>query len=219
MQMRLRWLFWPAVLLLALLTWQAWPVIRPAFSGGVRAAAALLEQTGAWGPLVVIGLQMLQAIISPLPSWPVTVAAGALYGPALGTLYCLIGGTLGAAINFALARHLGQPLVRRTIGEQWVERAGRLQPLHFLVLSLFGRLIPFASFDAVAYVAGISRISLPLFLAVGVAGQAPAFFAYAYFGHDLAAAQSAGLWGSLLLLLFVALIIGGKQLWQRIASR
>ena len=194
-----------------------WPLVRPAFSGGVRAAADLLAEMGAWGPLVVIGLQMLQAVISPLPSWPVTVAAGALYGPVQGSFYSLIGGTLGAAINFSLARHLGQPLVRRTIGERWVERAGRLQPLHFLVLSLFGRLIPIASFDAVAYVAGISRISLPLFLAVGAVGQAPAFFAYAYFGHDLAAAQSVGLWGSLLLLLFVGLIVGGHRLWRRLA--
>lgn len=214
--MRYRWLLWPAGITLALLAYPLWPHIRPAFSGGVRAAADLLAETGAYGPLVVIGLQMLQAIISPLPSWPVTVAAGALYGPALGTLYCLIGGTLGGAINFTLARHFGQPLVRRTIGQQWVDRAGRLQPLHFLVLALFGRLIPFASFDAVAYVAGISQISLPRFLTVAVIGQAPAFFAYAYFGHDLAAAQSAGLWGSLLLLLFTGLILGGRQLWRRL---
>lgn len=190
--------------------------MRPAFSGGVRAAAALLDQTGAWGPLVVIGLQMVQAVISPLPSWPVTVAAGALYGPVPGTLYSLLGGTLGAAINFLLARRLGQPLVRRTLGERWIDRAGKLGPLHFLVLSLFGRLIPIASFDMVAYLAGISQMGLAAFLGVAALGQAPALFAYAYFGSDLAAANEAGLWGSVLMLLFVGLIFGGKRLWARL---
>ncbi len=205
-----------ALALLAGAALLVWPYVRPAFSGGVQAARDLLAAAGPWGPLVVIGLQTLQAVLSPLPSWPVTVAAGALYGPGAGTLLALLGGTLGAAINFALARRYGQPLVRRTLGDGWVQRAGRLGPLHFLVLSLFGRLIPIASFDAVAYLAGISRIGLATFLGVAVLGQAPAFFAYAFFGSDLAAAQEAGLWGSLVMLLLLLLTVAGRWLWERL---
>jgi uncharacterized membrane protein YdjX (TVP38/TMEM64 family) len=215
--MKQRIITWSSLALLAGSILWVWPWVRPAFSGGIRTAAEFLGRTGPWGPLVVIGLQMLQAVISPLPSWPVTVAAGALYGAWPGTLYSLIGGTLGAAINFVLARRLGQPLVRRTLGERWVERAAKLGPLHFLVLSLFGRLIPIASFDAVAYVAGISRMGLLAFLGVATVGQAPAFFAYAFFGSDLAAAQQAGFWGSIVLVLFVLLIAAGRRLWQRLA--
>lgn len=195
-----------------------WPSLRPFFRGGVQAAAALLGQAGPWGPLVVVGLQLLQAIISPLPSWPVTVAAGALYGSVVGTLLSLVGGMLGAVVNFWLARRLGQDLVRRTLGERWVERAAHLKVIHFVVLALFGRLIPIASFDMVAYVAGIGRISLPLFLGAALVGQAPAFFAYAYFGSDLAAANEAGLWGSLVMLMFVVLIVLGQRLWKRLTS-
>lgn len=197
---------------------RTWPLLRPFFRGGVQAAAGLLAQAGPWGPLVVIGLQLLQAVISPLPSWPVTVAAGALYGSVAGTLLSLAGGMLGATFNFLLARRLGQELVRRTLGQRWVERAAHLGALHFLLLSLFGRLIPIASFDVVAYLAGIGRISLPLFLGAALLGQAPAFFAYAYFGSDLAAANEAGLWGSLVMLLFVGLIIGGQRLWKRLTA-
>ncbi|MFZ5814121.1 MAG: TVP38/TMEM64 family protein [Bacillota bacterium] len=195
-----------------------WPALRPFFRGGVQAAAELLARTGPWGPLVVIGLQLLQAVISPLPSWPVTVAAGALYGSVTGTLLSLLGGMLGATVNFWLARRIGQELVRRSLGERWIERAAHLGPLHYLVLSLFGRLIPIASFDVVSYLAGIGRISLPLFLGVALLGQAPAFFAYAYFGSDLAAAGEAGLWGSALMLLFVGLIAGGQRLWRRLTE-
>lgn len=216
--MRARWLWWVLWLALIGLAVWSWPMLRPAFSGGAKAAADLLARTGPWGPVLVIVLQVLQAVVSPLPSWPVTVAAGALYGPVIGTLYCLMGGTIGAAVNFGLARRFGQPLVRRTVGEKWVERAGRLGPVHFLVLSLFGRLIPIASFDAVAYVAGISRLGLPVFLGVAVLGQAPAFLAYAYFGSDLTAAQQAGTWGSLLLVLFLVLMVAGKRIWQRLTD-
>ena len=216
--MRSRWLTWILVLVFAAAMLALWPWMRPAFTGGVRAAADLLARMGWWGPLVVILLQVIQAVVSPLPSWPVTVAAGALYGPALATLYSLVGGMLGAAFNFILARRLGASLVRAKLGERWLDRAGKLGPLHFLVLSMLGRLIPIASFDAVAYVAGISRISLTLFLGVAALGQAPAFLAYAYFGSDLAAAQSAGMRGSVLVLLFAVLIAGGRQLWRRFSA-
>ncbi|HEY3364122.1 MAG TPA: TVP38/TMEM64 family protein [Symbiobacteriaceae bacterium] len=213
-----RWAWWIVAAIAAVALLLVWPRVAPAFSGSVKAAADVLGRTGRWGPFVVVGLQLLQAVISPLPAWPVTVAAGALYGPWWGTLYSLIGGSIGAAVNFLLARRLGVPLVRRTLGETWVQRAGRLGALHFLVLSLLGRLIPVVSFDAVAYIAGISRMELAPFLGVATLGQAPAFFAYAYFGSDLAAARGAGLQGSLLMLLFVGLIAGGRHVWQKFAA-
>lgn len=195
-----------------------WPLLRPFFQGGVQAAADLLGQAGPWGPVLVVGLQVLQSVVSPLPGWPVTIAAGARYGSVAGTALSLAGGMLGASINFWLARRVGQSLVRRALGERWVERAAHLRPLHFLLLSLFGRLIPIASFDLVAYLAGIGSISLALFLLVAAIGQAPAFFAYAFFGSDLAAASEAGLWGSLIMLLFVGLLFGGQHLWRRITQ-
>lgn len=196
----------------------SWPYLRPFFRGGAQASADLLAQTGPWAPLVIIGLQGLQAMISPLPAWPITMAAGAYFGSVWGTLLSLTGGMLGASINFWLARRFGQGLVRRTLGERWVERAGQLKPHHYLVLSLFGRLIPIASFDAVAYLAGVGRISLPLFLTMALLGQAPAFFTYAFFGSDLARAGEVSLWGSAVMLLFVALIVWGQRLWKRLTT-
>ncbi|HYF76925.1 MAG TPA: VTT domain-containing protein [Symbiobacteriaceae bacterium] len=215
----MRWFKWLGLAVLGAVILLTWPYVRPVFSGGAAAAANLLGRTGAWGPLVVIGLQMLQAVISPLPSWPVTMAAGALYGPVPGAFYSLLGGTAGAAINFLLARQFGQPFVERKLGERWTKQTSRLTPLHFFVLTLFGRLIPIASFDIVAYLAGISRIRLATFLGVAALGQGPALLAYAWFGRDLAAANQAGLLSSAILLLFVALILGGKRLWNWVTAR
>lgn len=205
--------FWAigALGLVALLLW-VWPMVQPAFSGSVTTAAALLGRTGSAGPAVVIGLQLLQAVISPLPSWPITVAAGALYGPFWATIYALVGGTAGAAINWALARRWGRPWAERRLPAAWVARVDQLGALHFLVLCLLGRLIPIASFDMVAYLAGLSRLRLGSFLAIATVGQAPALFTYALFGADLARAQSASLLSSLILLLFVALSFLAKRL-------
>jgi len=213
-----RWLQAAAVVFLLFLAIWAWPMLRPAFSGGVRAAADLLARTGGWGPLLVVALQLLQAVISPLPSWPITVAAGALYGPVLGTAYSLIGATLGATINFLIARHLGLPFLRKRLAQGWLQRVGRLRAIHFLGLSLLGRALPFASFDLVAYLAGISQLSLPLFLAVAALGQGPAIFAYAYLGGDLAAANQASTWGSLAIFVIALLVIAAQHLWNRFSA-
>lgn len=212
------WLPWGLGLVGAAGLLWAWPLLRPAFRGGINAAADLLGRAGAYGPLLVIFLQVLQAVISPLPSWPVTLAAGALYGPLAGTAYSLLGGLIGAAINFRVARRWGRPLVLRRLGPAWAGRADRLRMGHFFLLSLLGRLIPVASFDLVAYLAGISQISLPRFLGAALLGQAPAFAAYALFGSDLARAQVAGIWSSGLLVLFVLLLLGGRWLWRRVTD-
>lgn len=189
----------------------AWPLLQPAFSGSVVAAAELLRRTGGWGPLCVIGFQVLQAIISPLPSWPITVAAGALYGPLPATLYALVGGTAGAGINWALARRFGRPWFERRLPAAWLARVDHLGPVHFLLLSLLGRLIPIASFDLVAYLAGLSSLGLASFITVAAIGQAPALFTYAWLGSDLARAESASLISSLILLLFVGASVLAKR--------
>jgi uncharacterized membrane protein YdjX (TVP38/TMEM64 family) len=172
----------------------AWPLLRPFFAGGAQAAASLLERLGAWGPLAVIGLQVLQAVISPLPAWPVTLAAGALYGTVAGAAYALIGGTIGATINFWLARAYGRPFVARHVDRRWIGWADRISAWHVALATVVIRILPFLSFDFVAYVAGISRISYLPFLAAIAVGQIPGLLAYAFVGNDLAAAQTAGNW-------------------------
>jgi uncharacterized membrane protein YdjX (TVP38/TMEM64 family) len=195
----------------------AWPFIGPMMQGGTQYAASLLERAGHWGPLVVILLQILQAVLSPLPSWPVTVAAGALYGPAAGTLYSLIGGLLGSSLNFWLARRHGAWLIKRTLGPGWLERAGRLTPYHFLLLSAAGRLVPVLSVDIVAYLAGISRIRFETFLLVSLVGQAPAFFAYAFCGSELSLSHTISFCTGLIVVLFLSVVLGGRRLLERLA--
>ncbi len=42
---------------------------------------------GALGPLLIIGLMVLAIVFNPLPSAPIAIAAGAVYGHTLGTIY------------------------------------------------------------------------------------------------------------------------------------
>lgn len=80
-------------------------------------------QAGAWGPLVLILLNVLQIVIAIIPGHVVQLAAGYLYGPYWGFLYAAIGLLGGAMAAMALARLFGRPVAKWTIGEarlqQW----------------------------------------------------------------------------------------------------
>ena len=69
---------------------------------------------GIAGPLALIGLMVLAIVASPIPSGPIAVAAGALYGTLWGGVFVVIGAILGALAAFGAARYLGFDAVRRS---------------------------------------------------------------------------------------------------------
>ena len=51
----------------------------------------VVERLGWFGPIAVVALMTLAVVMSPIPSAPIALAAGAAYGHTWGTLYVLIG--------------------------------------------------------------------------------------------------------------------------------
>jgi uncharacterized membrane protein YdjX (TVP38/TMEM64 family) len=89
-------------------------VDRPTFSEAwVR---GLVGDLGVLGPLALIGLMVLAIVVSPIPSGPIAVAAGALYGTLWGGAITVAGALLGALIAFGSARYLGADWVRQSHG-------------------------------------------------------------------------------------------------------
>src|SRR4030065_880940 len=73
---------------------------------------------GVWGPLLIVGLMALAIVLNPIPSAPIALVSGAVFGHAWGTLYVVLGAAIGALIAFAIARVLGHDLLRRLVGER-----------------------------------------------------------------------------------------------------
>lgn len=70
-----------------------------------------IESLGAFGPLLVIALMTLAIVMSPIPSAPIALAAGAAYGHLWGAVYVAAGSLSGALIAFGIARFLGLSLI------------------------------------------------------------------------------------------------------------
>lgn len=160
--------------------------------GDRNSLRAQVEAWGFWGPFMLILLMAAAIIFSPIPSAPIAVVAGAAYGPLLGTALVVAGAVVGAIVAFWIARCLGYetlrcwPAARRMLDKL---DDGRSQT-RLMAIVFFSRLLPFISFDAVSYVAGLTPLAFWRFALATFAGVVPVSFGLAYFGDHVAAAGS-----------------------------
>ncbi|WP_439328723.1 TVP38/TMEM64 family protein [Aquicoccus porphyridii] len=142
---------------------------------------AWITSAGPWGPLAVVSLMTVAVVASPIPSAPVALASGAAYGHYAGTVYVALGSEIGALVAFLIARGLGRGPVERLLGDK--ADYGLLGSQNALTLTVFvSRLLPFVSFDAMSYAAGLSRLHFWRFALATMAGILPASFVLAHFG-------------------------------------
>ena len=143
-----------------------------------------VRNLGIYGPLLLIGLMALAIVFNPLPSAPIALGAGAIYGHTLGTVYVVAGAELGAILSFMIGRWAGYDLTRRFFGE-----SGSLKGISsqntLTTLVFVSRLIPFMSFDLVSYGAGLSPIKPWRFAVATLFGLLPVSFALAHFGAEI----------------------------------
>lgn len=160
-----------AVALLALLAWAGW-VLYSSGHLSREGMIALADRSGPWAPLLVIGAMVLAVVVGPIPTVPVSIASGVVFGPFLGVLYVTAGALLGAWISFQLARAVGQPVMQRVFRGHIAfcpECSSRL--LFWVVLG--ARLVPFVSFAAVSYGAGLTVMRPVAFLVATAIGILP----------------------------------------------
>ena len=180
-----------------------------AFIGDGAGFSRRVRELGSWGPLIVIATMTGAVVMSPIPSAPIALAAGAVYGHLWGTIYVLTGAQIGAVIAFVIARYLGLDIMQRWFGDRL--KLGVLGSQSWLMAIIFAsRLVPFISFDLVSYAAGLTNIAFWRFALATFAGILPSSFLLAHFGGEMSTAdpQRAGLavllLGSMTLLTFGA---------------
>jgi uncharacterized membrane protein YdjX (TVP38/TMEM64 family) len=170
---------------------------------------------GSFGPVALVAIMALAIVVSPIPSGPVGVAAGAIYGTLLGGLLTVTGAFLGACIAFLAARYLGFDAIRKSENRVLRAIAAPRSQWSLMAIVFASRLIPFISFDAVSYAAGLTSLTFPRFAAATLLGVIPVSFVLTAIGAGL---QDAEMSTPLLAVLGgVTLVpVVGKWLWDRL---
>jgi uncharacterized membrane protein YdjX (TVP38/TMEM64 family) len=147
-----------------------------------------LRDAGPLAPLLLIGSMVCAVVIPPIPSVPLDLAAGAVFGPFYGALYAVIGAEIGAIGCFLLARVLGRDALSKLLKVETVF-CQRCTDHQLMGLVFFARLLPIFSFDVVSYGAGLTKISLKTFALATLFGMAPPTFAFTYLGSSVISVQ------------------------------
>ncbi|MGQ0809627.1 MAG: TVP38/TMEM64 family protein [Nitrospiraceae bacterium] len=150
--------------------------------------AELLQSLGPWAPAALILAMATAVVIPPIPSLPLDLAAGAVFGPLQGAIYAVIGVGIGAIISFLIGRSLGREVISRLLRVD-VVFCEKCSNHHLWILIVLARLIPVFSFDIVSYGAGLTTMSVRTFGAATVLGMIPPTFAFTYLGSSVLSAQ------------------------------
>jgi uncharacterized membrane protein YdjX (TVP38/TMEM64 family) len=149
----------------------------------MQAVVGWVEQLGVLAPFAFVGIYLVVTVLM-LPAWPLSVAAGILFGLFAGTAAVASGATLGMAATFLIGRYLARPAVERKFRQYprfaAVDRA--VGEGGWKIVALL-RLSPAVPFNLQNYLYGLTAIRFwPCVLASAVA-ILPGTFMYVYFGY------------------------------------
>lgn len=123
-------------------------------------AQEFLKSFGKTGWFVFEIVQILKVIIAIIPGEPIELLAGAMFGPLLGTVSCMIGNVIGSAIVFFLIKRFGIKLA------EFFANSEKLQKLSFLhnskkleLLVFFIFFLPGTPKDILTYIAPLTTIN------------------------------------------------------------
>ena len=178
----------------------------PELSDPVALRAAILS-FGPLAPLSYVVVLAAQVVVAPIPGHLLGFVGGYLFGPFWGTVYSLVGVTIGSTIVFVLSRRFGRPYVERMLASELVARFDAFVADSGTVGIFLVFLIPGLPDDAVCFLVGLTRLPLRRLVALVAVGRAPAFALVSLAG----AGAAAGAHGQVATLLgvFAALSLAG----------
>lgn len=140
-----------------------------------------VAQMGGWGVLLFIALYTVAAL-TMAPAFPLTVAAGAIYGVTRGSLIVFVGASIGGAAAYAVALRLADTrLLRRLDREPRVIVVRNAIRNNAVWVQFLLRLSPIIPFTLLNYALGLARVRFRDFV-LALVGMVPAIVMYTYYG-------------------------------------
>lgn len=132
-------------------------------------------------------LYTLVYMIRPLFLFPatfVTMAAGYLYGPALGIIYAIIASNLSSLVAYLIGRYFGSALFDRFCKLDLVNRYAQRLRRNSFETALTMRFL-FLPYDLVSYFSGFLKISWRGFILATILGSIPGTISFGLIGAAL----------------------------------
>lgn len=175
---------------------------------------------GIWGPIVFIIIYVGVTVLF-LPGFPLTIMAGAFFGPIYGAIWVSIGSTVGATIAFLIARYSGRQFVVDKLGDtdmyHRIEKGVKKDGWKMVAIT---RLVPIFPYNGQNFIYGLTEIPLKIYTFVSWICMLPTTIAYTFLAGSAVAsdgnlAKLVSYLGIGMSTLFVMSIIGRKIMEKR----
>ncbi len=177
-----------------------------------------VREMGAGGRLAFVGMVAVQIVVAFIPGEPLEIAAGYAFGAWEGTLLCMLGAGVGGMAVFLLARKLGVRAVEAFVPREKIDSLGFVRDARRLTLWMWILfLIPGTPKDALAYVAGLTRMRLRTWALITTVARVPSIVTSTLGGDALGAGQigvAAAVLGATALA-----AVAGALLWRRFGAK
>ena len=215
-QSKLTWVI-PLVLLGVLAgLYFAWPAFQSfvdqayavTTSGDRQRFEQWIRGYGAWGPVVIFAVMIMQTLLAVVPSTLIMVVAVLAYGPLWGGVLAWSGLLVAASVAYGIGRAVGPVTVDRLIGHKTEQKVEHFVNRYGLWAIVAARVSPAFSTDAVSYVAGFVKMGAKRFIAATAMGTLPLTVLVSYLGADIGRLKTGLIWISVAsLALFIGYVV------------
>jgi uncharacterized membrane protein YdjX (TVP38/TMEM64 family) len=187
-----------------------WQPLTDLFSDPNR-TRELIAQSGPWGPLLFIAMQIAQVLVAPIPGQVTGFVGGFLFGAFWGTVYTTIGAAIGFTLIFVLARKLGRPFVAYFVDKKLLEKFDYLAESKGVLVLFLIFLLPAFPDDIICYIAGLTTIKIRTLVLISLLGRLPGNLLLSITGSGVAESNTQ----LVVVIVSFLVVIGVVGFWQR----
>ncbi len=172
-----------------------------------------LQQMGIWAPIVYILVYTI-ATLCILPSTPLNLTGGAIFGSVWGTVWTSIAAILAAVISFWFSRTIGRKFVEQKLAGKW-EAIDREMHQGGLLYMFAIRLLPLIPYGIVNFAAGLTSIKFRDYLIGTLLGTVPGILPFVMMGDGLEDLKHGHVLTILVSLALAGMLIGTATWYRR----
>jgi uncharacterized membrane protein YdjX (TVP38/TMEM64 family) len=175
-----------------------------------------LQQMGIWAPIIYILVYAI-ATIFILPSTPLNLSGGAIFGSVWGTVWTSIAAVLAAVLSFGFSRTIGRKIVEQKLAGKWQSLDREMEQGGFFYMFAI-RLLPLIPYGMVNFAAGLTSIKFRDYFFGTLLGTVPGILPFVMMGAGLTALKQGNVFPILVALALIGMLVGTATWYRRRTS-
>lgn len=172
-----------------------------------------LDRMGIFAPIIYIFLYTVCTLLI-LPSTPLNLTGGAIFGIWWGTLWTTIAALVAAIAAFAFTRTVGRELISQKLVGRWeaVDAEIRLGGLFYMFAI---RLLPIIPYGLVNFAAGLTAIKFKDYFVGTLLGTIPGVLPFVMMGAGINQLSQGNILPLMFAFALTGLLVGGATWYRR----